>query len=113
MTSTGRSYFEEMYRDSDDPWEFETSLYEQRKYAITVASLPRSSLSIGIRAWMFHRGPDRATRQRCDRLLSSDIIPSALQRAETRLRRKSHVWLEERSIPDAVAFWTVRPRRPQ
>ena len=37
---------------------------------------------------------------RCDRLLSSDIIPAALQRAEARLRRKSHVWLEERSIPE-------------
>ena len=40
MTSTGRSYFEEMYRASDDPWEFGTSPYEQRKYAVTVASLP-------------------------------------------------------------------------
>ena len=33
--------FEQMYRDSDDPWAFETSPYEQRKYAVTVASLPR------------------------------------------------------------------------
>ena len=40
MTSTGRAYFDEMYRDVDDPWKFETSVYEQRKYAITVASLP-------------------------------------------------------------------------
>jgi hypothetical protein len=30
MTSTGRSYFEKMYRDSDDPWGFGTSPYEQR-----------------------------------------------------------------------------------
>ena len=42
MTSTSRSYFEQMYRDHPDPWEFESSLYEQRKYAVTVASLPRS-----------------------------------------------------------------------
>ena len=42
MTSTNRAYFDEMYRDVEDPWNFETSHYEQRKYAITVASLPRS-----------------------------------------------------------------------
>ena len=75
-----RSYFEEMYRDSDDPWEFGTSPYEQRKYAVTVASLPRiryrsayePGCSIGVLTELL------ATR--CDRLLSSDIIPSALQR---------------------------------
>jgi Nodulation protein S (NodS) len=100
MTSTNRSYFEQMYSASNDPWEFETSLYEQRKYAITVASLPRfryhsayePGCSIGVLTELL------ATR--CDRLLSSDIIPSALQQAEARLRRKSHVWLEERSIPE-------------
>ncbi len=41
MTSTSRAYFERMYRDSVDPWDFESSAYEQRKYAVTVASLPR------------------------------------------------------------------------
>jgi hypothetical protein len=100
MTSTERSYFEEMYRDSKDPWEFESSQYEQRKYAITVVSLPRHryrsayepGCSIGVLTELL------ATR--CDRLLSSDIIPSALQHAEARLQRKSHVRLEERSISD-------------
>ena len=41
MTSTSRSYFEEMYREDADPWGFETSPYEHRKYAVTVASLPK------------------------------------------------------------------------
>ena len=43
MTSTQRAYFESMYRDAVDPWQFETSAYERRKYAITVSSLPRAS----------------------------------------------------------------------
>ena len=62
MTSTDRSYFEQMYRDSDDPWAFETSPYEQRKYAVTVASLPAISLPLGLRAGMFHRSADRTSR---------------------------------------------------
>lgn len=100
MTSTNRSYFEQMYRDNADPWSFESSPYEQRKYAVTVASLPRAryrsayepGCSVGVLSELL------ATR--CDRLLSSDIIPSALQRAEARLRRRPHVWFEERSIPE-------------
>lgn len=100
MTSTDRSYFEEMYRYDADPWGFESSPYEQRKYAVTVASLPRAryrsayepGCSVGV---LSERLADR-----CDRLLSSDIIPSALRRAETRLREAFHVRVEERSIPD-------------
>jgi hypothetical protein len=100
VTSTKRSYFEEMYRDNPDPWDFGGSSYEQRKYAVTVASLPRlryrsayePGCSIGVLTELL------ATR--CDRLLCSDIIPEALQRAEARLSRRPHVWFEERSIPD-------------
>ncbi len=100
MTSTSRSYFQQIYRDSDDPWGFESSLYEQRKYAVTVASLPRPrylsayepGCSIGVLTELL--------APRCERLLSSDIIPSVLQRAEARLRRTAHVWVQERSIPD-------------
>jgi hypothetical protein len=100
MTSTSRSYFERMYRENADPWGFESSPYEERKYAITVASLPRPryrsayepGCSIGVLTELL------ATR--CDRLLSTDIIPSALQRAEDRLRKNSQVLVQERSIPD-------------
>ncbi len=98
--STDRSYFEGMYSGQADPWDFEHSTYEQRKYAVTVASLPRlryrsafePGCSVGV-----------LTEQlsiRCDRLLSSDIIPSALQRAEARLLKSSNVCFEQRSIPD-------------
>ena len=33
--------FEQFYRADRDPWDFTTSPYEQRKYDLTVASLPR------------------------------------------------------------------------
>jgi hypothetical protein len=100
MTSTSRAYFEQMYSGNVDPWEFESSGYEQRKYAVTVACLPRvryrsayePGCSVGVLTELL--------ASRCDRLLCSDIIPTALQRAEARLRRRPHVSFEERSIPD-------------
>jgi trans-aconitate methyltransferase len=100
MNSTSRAYFEQMYRDNIDPWGFEDRPYEQRKYAITVASLPRDryrsayepGCSVGVLTELL--------ANRCDHLLSSDIIRPAVQRAETRLHRRPHVCFEERSIPD-------------
>ena len=83
-----------------DPWEFEHRLDEQRKYCVTVASLPRPryrsayapGCSVGVLTELL------ATR--CDRLLSSDIIPSSLQQAEARVGPKTDVRFEGRSIPD-------------
>ncbi len=100
MTSTKRSYFEAMYESDPDPWGFESRHYEQRKYAITMASLPKAryrsayepGCSIGVLSEML--------AQRCDRLLATDIIPTAIDAARRRLSERDHVRLELRSIPD-------------
>jgi SAM-dependent methyltransferase len=99
MTSTNRAYFEDIYRDSEDPWDFETSAYEQRKYALTMDSLPKPryrrafepGCSIGVLTALL--------AQRCDRLLASDMIPAALSAAKRRLGGVCHVALENLVIP--------------
>ena len=40
MTSMHRTYFDEMYQCDPDPWQFESSWYEQRKYALTSGCTP-------------------------------------------------------------------------
>jgi hypothetical protein len=100
MTSTKREYFDEMYEGDGDPWDFESSAYEQRKYALTMASLPRSrygsvfepGCSIGVLTAML--------AARCDRLLATDIVPVALDQARHRLTAQPHVALEQRAIPE-------------
>ena len=100
MTSTRRRYFDEMYQGDSDPWDFESSAYEQRKYAVTLASLPdrhygsvfEPGCSIGVLTEML------ATR--CDRLLATDVVPAALDRARSRLAGLRHVTLEQRAIPE-------------
>ncbi len=107
MNSTSRAYFEQMYRDNVDPWGFESSAYEQRKYAVTVASLPRTryrsayepGCSVGVLTELL--------AVRCDRLLCSDIIPAALAaRRGPSPDRGPMSWFEERSIPDQ---WPTGP----
>src|SRR5665213_1848731 len=101
MTSTDRRYFDEMYASSHDPWNFEASAYERRKYSLTVASLPREKYrnafepgcSIGVLTELL--------APRCERLLATDIIPGALERATVRLRPFENVVVERRAIPEA------------
>jgi SAM-dependent methyltransferase len=100
MSSTERRYFDEMYESDSDPWDFEGSAYERRKYMVTVASLPRPryrsvfepGCSIGVLTEML--------AARSDRLLATDVVPVALGRARNRLADVRHVTLEQRAIPE-------------
>jgi methylase of polypeptide subunit release factors len=99
MTSTDRQYFQNMYDESTDPWNFATSSYEQRKYALTINSLPREryrnafepGCSIGVLSELL--------ASRCERLLATDIVSSALEQAEQRLSKYENVVVESRAIP--------------
>jgi 2-polyprenyl-3-methyl-5-hydroxy-6-metoxy-1,4-benzoquinol methylase len=100
VTSTARSYFEMMYAQCDDPWQFATSAYEQRKYELTVVSLPRShyenvfepGCSIGVLS--------ERLAARCQQLLATDIVSDALVAAAERLKQYPHVRVEQRAIPE-------------
>ena len=75
--------FEEKYRRDDDPWGYRTSWYERRKYALTVAALPREryrlvwepACSIGVLT--------RSLARRADRVLASDASPTAIAAARS------------------------------
>ena len=100
MTSTSRKYFHDLYRRDADPWGFESSEYEQRKYALTLASLPRRhydsvyepGCSIGVLSELLAR--------RCNRLLATDIISDAIDTAASRLKSFPHATAEKRAIPE-------------
>ena len=101
MTSTSRTYFEDMYKRDPDPWGFASRGYERRKYELTIASLPLAhygsvyepGCSIGVLT--------EKLAHRCDRLVASDIIPAALRQAATRTKELPHVRVEYRPIPEA------------
>jgi len=104
--SMDRAYFDEMYRADPDPWQFESSWYEQRKYALTMAALPghryRSAFepgcSIGVLSSLL--------AERCDHLLASDIVPDVVERARNRCLGSENVRFEVRAIPEE---WPTGP----
>ncbi|PWI42924.1 SAM-dependent methyltransferase [Streptomyces sp. ICBB 8177] len=97
--STPAQYFAEMYRDSDDPWRLAERWYERRKYALTMAALPREryrdafepACSVGVLT--------RLLADRCDRLLSCDRVPRAVDAARRRVAGLAHATVEQRVLP--------------
>jgi len=100
VTSHPRTYFENIYADDADPWAFETSGYERRKYALTVAALPepryRSAFEPGCSVGVL----SEQLAARCDRLLATDIVPSVVERARHRLEGYPNATVELAPIPE-------------
>jgi len=77
--------FEARYRLDDDPWQFATSEYEQRRFDVTVASLP--AVRFGRVFEPGCAGGELTVRlsQRCDELVACDGSPTVLRRARQRV----------------------------
>ena len=97
-----RDYFEDLYAHSTDPWDFETSDYEQRKYERTLESLGErrfrrafeAGSSIGVFTVML--------APRCEELLAVDTSEKAVEIASERLAEQSHVRVERRTLPEEM-----------
>jgi len=98
----GREYFEGLYAESGDPWDFETSEYERNKYRRTLEVLgarrfPRAleaGASIGVFTEML--------ADRCDELLAVDVSERAVNAARERLAGRRHVRVERRTLPEEM-----------
>ncbi len=106
MGSMDRAYFDEMYRSDPDPWQFESSWYEQRKYALTMAALPDPRYESGFEPGCSIGVLSSLLAERCDQLLASDIVPDVVASARERCRTSVDARFEVRAIPEE---WPVGP----
>ena len=79
--AVSETYFEKLYANNDDPWDFETSSYEQEKYHRTIASVSGKSfenaLEIGCSNGVF----TKLLAPKCKNLLAVDLSQEALKSA--------------------------------
>ena len=92
--SLSTEYFDGLYQQNEDPWDFKTSDYERDKYAATLATLPneryQNAFEIGCSIGVL----TQQLASRCDRLLAVDGSEKPLQQARQRLHDQPHVQLE-------------------
>jgi SAM-dependent methyltransferase len=95
-----REYFEKLYAESPDPWGFETSPYERRKYERTLDVLGRRryrhALEVGCSIGVF----TAMLAPLCDELLAVDVSEKAIATAKERLAGFPHVRIEVRTLPE-------------
>lgn len=95
-------HFDQLYADKTDPWTFEESWYEQRKYALTVVSLPRqryrACLELGCSIGLM----TKLLAQQCDHVTGIDSAIRALDQARLTLGDLDHVTLTHAVLPDGL-----------
>ena len=92
-------YFNDVYRNNDDPWNFEGSEYEREKYAVTLEALSRERFqnafeigcSIGVLTQML--------AHRCNKLLSVDAAEAPVVTARKRLSDFEQVQISKMGVP--------------
>ncbi len=97
--SVSQEHFDNLYLAKDDPWDLATKWHDQRKYAITVASLPREryrrcyepGCSVGLLT--------RLLAPRCDEVLAADSVESAVRQTRENVREFPHVRAELGDLP--------------
>jgi SAM-dependent methyltransferase len=96
-------HFERLAHESEDPWDYATSEYEQEKYRRTLSYLPAETgrtLELGCSVGVF----TAMLAPRASQLVAVDFSPTALARARERLAEAgaTNVELLERELPEGT-----------
>jgi trans-aconitate methyltransferase len=86
--------FEERYRTDPDPWRFATSTYERERYAITLESLTHDRYTNAFEPGCSIGELTVLLAPRCDRLLATDVSPTAVEKARQRCTGYDNVLVE-------------------
>ena len=97
--SLSEQYFDKVYDVNTDPWNFETSVYEKEKYAVTISALNKKlyknvfevGCSIGVLSEML--------AERSKNLLAVDASEAPLFKARQRLLAYKNVVVDKMNIP--------------
>lgn len=95
-------HFDRRYRADPDPWSYDGSPYEHRKYARTLAALPDgeigSALELGCSIGAF----TELLAERCDRVLAVDFSPAAVRLARQRTADLAGVRIEQQDLREGL-----------
>jgi trans-aconitate methyltransferase len=94
------AYFEEIYGRAEDPWDFETSWYERRKYELTLAALPRERYRRAFEPGCANGALTERLASRCDELVALEPVAEVARRAARRMGHADHVSVTVGALPE-------------
>ncbi len=97
--TTLSAHFDSLFAGDADPWGCRTRWYEQRKRAVTLASLPRSRFRRAYEPGCAAGELTSELAQRCDAVIATDASAAAVERARERLRDSRNVVVSRASTP--------------
>jgi SAM-dependent methyltransferase len=100
VTRVPVQHFEDGYRDDPDPWGFGRRFYEQRRYDLTVAALPKARYR---RAYEPACAVGELTRRlaaRCDEVVACDWAAAAVAYARVHYGHLANVDWAVASVPE-------------
>ncbi|MGO4170407.1 SAM-dependent methyltransferase [Novosphingobium sp. YAF33] len=92
-------YFEEMFKGDEDPWNLETSSYEQTKFACTMAALGTRVYDKGFEVGCAKGVLTSKLAAVCRSLLAIDVSDTALRAAQQRCVSLPHVSFANMMFP--------------
>ncbi len=98
-TSLGHDYFETMFRATDDPWELESSAYEQDKYAHSIRALAGRTYGLGLEIGCAKGVLTQSLAPHCQALLAIDVSETAIEAARERCAMFDHVSFGQMAFP--------------
>ena len=102
MPTLPKEYFDNLYRESPDPWKLADSEYEAEKYAATIAALPLPRYSRALEAGCSIGILTEALGKKCDFVLGVDISSAAIEQARARNAGNAHLHFEQMQFPDEL-----------
>lgn len=99
-------YFRSIYDDDPDPWGFDHRWYEQRKFDLTVAVLPRRRYRRALEPGCANGALTERLAVRCDELIAYDFVPEVVERARARLQDHTGVSIGSGEFPE---YWPGGP----
>jgi predicted TPR repeat methyltransferase len=99
--SLSTEFFEQLYQENSDPWQFATSEYEAKKYATTLNALPRNLYQAGFEIGGSIGILTEKLARRCQSLLSVDVSPTAQAQAIDRCQHLNNIKFELMSVPES------------
>ena len=96
------TYFDALYSDNSDPWQYQTRWYEKRKRDMCLAVLPKAQYHNAIELGCGNGVFSALLAPRCHALLSMDGNKQAVQLAKQHLAESAHVNVIQGVIPNAL-----------